>query len=226
MPTIKNRQQLEEDYRNVKIKLKSYMTQNIRLRVGYKIYDKRLEKKDLKIAKLYNDMAKLKLAVERRRRGEKQARYIAKKRMGTVIEARRGTAQVVKKIAYLTKDLDWNKDISRVQVVEIILRTIVTYDRLIADGTITFNELAYLIVGSQIEVFDISDAEDKLGDLGRYKKRDFEKLVDAGMFKKVYRKRKWYISVDGKERLNEILTYIYENKLGTYRVLRKLIVEE
>ncbi len=231
MPTIKSRKQLEADIYYQKSKTKWYMDENCELRKVAKKHDAQLAKKDEVIATLQAEIAQLKGEVKSRWvRVTKEARYKSKLRTRAVMQERRDMREykvgVVNEIAYLTKDLDWDKDVSRVQVVEIILRAIVTYNRLINDGTVIFTELAYLLVGSQIEAFDISDVEDKVGDLGCHRKRDFDDLIALGMFKKVYRKQKWYITVAGKDRLNDILRYIYESKLGTYKILKKLIVEE
>ncbi len=230
MPTIKSRKQLQDLLDYQKSKTKWYMDENCELRKLAKKQDAVLAKLDSRISELEAEIAELKGGIRKRWvKVTKEARYKSKLRTRAVRKERQGMREykegVVNEIAYLTKDFDWDKDVSRVQIVEVILRTIVTYNRLLADGVITYNELAYLLVGSQIEAFDISDAEDKVGDLGCHRKRDFDALIESGLFKKVYRKQKWYITVAGKDRLNEILRYIYENKIGTYKILKKLIVE-
>lgn len=206
------------------------MDENCELRKVAKKHDAVVAKRDERIAELEAEIATLRGEVRHRWvKVTKEARYKSKLRTRAVRAERRDMREykvgVVNEIAYLTKDLDWDKDVSRVQVVEIILRAIVTYHRLTTEGTVSFTELAYLLVASQIEAFDINDVEDKVGDLGCHRKRDFTDLIELGMFAKVYRKQKWYITVAGRDRLNDILRYIYESKLGTYKVLKKLMVD-
>lgn len=130
-----------------------------------------------------------------------------------------------KSIAYFTKNHDWENDTSRAVHVEVILRAIVTYDRLIKDGMITFNELAVLLVGTQKEVFGLDDIKARFPVHGFWKSQFFA-CVEAGLFKRMHRKALWHITQKGKQRFNDIMKYIYEAKVGTYSVFRKDMVEE
>lgn len=127
---------------------------------------------------------------------------------------------------HLVAEFNWDKDINRAKIVEVILRSVVTYNRLLNEDIIDFNEFSFLLVGCQMEAFDINDVENKVGKLNCHRKSDFLKFVEIGLFKKVYRKKKWHITVLGRDRFNEILRYIYENKIGTYRLRKKYLIEE
>ncbi len=153
---------------------------------------------------------------------KQRAKRQTRKKMAAQAETREFKKGFVKSVEYLVKDFDWDKDESRQQTVEVILRTVVTYNRLINDGIITFNELAFLLLASQREFFRLEDIRDRYGYLGWGYKRDFADLVEAGLLKKMYRKQIWHITIEGKNRLEDILRHIYENKIGVYKEVKLL----
>ena len=222
----KSKRELQDLLDYQKSKTKWYMNEVNELKAAIKKHEGELAKRDAKVSEAMNEVELYRERNKRLVHNNKVHKYNGKQTTQQKRELKQEVEQfkseVVSEIAYLTKDRDWDKDISRPQVMEIILRTIVTYNRLIQDEIINFNELAYLIIGSQKDAFNIQDVRDRYGRLGGRCKQDFAALVEAGMISKVYRKQAYWLTEDGRERFNDILRYIYESKVGTYRVLKKV----
>ena len=150
-----------------------------------------------------------------------------KQNKAVAARAREFEKRVERQTEYLVKDLGMGKDFNENQVRELILRAVVTYEGLVRSQVVSFDEVMYLLVGSQVSAFDLDDVKSRAPHLsGRYKVR-FGELVEAGLIAKVYRKPKYYLTGLGKQRLNDILKYIYENKIGTYKLLSRVFkIEE
>lgn len=121
---------------------------------------------------------------------------------------------------YSSKDFDWNNTNLRRQHVEIMLRTIVTFNNLYKTGVTSYNEVIFLFVGSQREFFNMDDIVGVAGNLGGVWKKDFKACEDAGYFKRMHRKSIWNITYQGRERFESILKYIYNKRLGTKQRIR------
>lgn len=222
----KSKRELEDLLNYQKSKTKWYMDENKELKAAQKKHDDVIAKRDERIVELETEVVGLKGMHKIWSHRAKRARYKSRQRT-KVVQAERDDmrlykTEVVAQVSHLTKDYDWDKDVSRVQVVEVIMRTIVTYTQLLREETITFSEFAYLLVGSQMEAFRMQDVIDRVGFISKTYKKDFKMLIDEGMITKVYRKQAFYLTPYGKDRLNDILRYIYENKIGTYRILKKV----
>lgn len=102
---------------------------------------------------------------------------------------------------------------------EIVYRTIIAYNKLTKDGILVFEEFSLLLVGSQKEFFSAKDVRARFGYL-RFVDRDILRMIDAGYIAKVYRKRLYYLTMNGKLRINDILEYIYKEK-GTGHPIKR-----
>ena len=87
------------------------------------------------------------------------------------------------------------------------------------DGTLAYSEFIILLTAAQIEFFNIEDVNKRFGKL-YYIKRDFKAILDAGYIRKVPRKPLYNITLPGRDRLEAILQFIYEQK-GTGYAIRK-----
>ncbi len=149
-------------------------------------------------------------------------RQQAKKNKAVAASARETKKRAVREVEYLAKDRDIGNDMNQTQLMEIIFRTVLTYNDLTREKIITFDEFVFLLVGYQIQAFDKDDIRARAKHLSGKKWVIFGELLEAGLFARMYRKEKYYLTVAGKQRLNDILKYIYENKVGTYKLLRRL----
>lgn len=215
-----------EKYDYFKSKAAYYITENSGLKKDAEKFNKILEKKDKEIAERDAEILRLTGLNKKVRFNCKIYKQRARQRVKEKREIVAESKDFRNEIQYLSKDLDWDKSTSRQLHVEIILRTIITYNKLINKGVITFNELAFLLIGAQRDAFTIQDAVDRYGKMSRMFKFDFKCLVEAGLFQKVYRKQAWNISVKGRDRFNDILRYIYEEKVGMYQLVRKQLIDE
>jgi hypothetical protein len=114
-------------------------------------------------------------------------------------------------VSHLVKDESWNKGTSKLVHIEIIIRAIIGYKKLESDGIVAFNELAFLVTGSQFEYFSRKDVELRSGYMF-YFYRDLNACMEAGYIKKIERKKLYYLTLDGKKRLDAILSHIYKQK--------------
>lgn len=215
-----------EKYTYFKSKASYYTNENSELKKSAEKFDKSIEKKDKEIAERDVEILRLKELLRKSRFNCKIYKQRARQRVKEKREVVAESKDFRNEIQYLSKDLDWDKSTSRQLHVEIILRTIITYNKLINKGVITFNELAFLLIGAQRDAFTIRDVVDRYGKMSRVFKFDFKCLVEAGLFQKVYRKQAWNISVKGRDRFNDILRYIYEEKVGMYQLVRKQLIDE
>lgn len=122
-------------------------------------------------------------------------------------------------VSRLTKDLHWPE--REKENIELIIRTIFAYNILEKRGVLSYNEFCFLLIGSQLDFFNMKDIKDRFSELTHFYKRDFRLCLAAGYFRKVDRKGFWNLTVVGAHRLNDILQYIYEQKAGKYRFLNK-----
>ena len=127
--------------------------------------------------------------------------------------------EVEKSVEHIVKDEVFSEN-SKLKHIEIIIRTIVAYRKLESEGIVAFTELAFLLIGSQLEYFTIAQAEKRFGGLGWFRKRDLNLLIEAGLFQKVEKKQYYYITVEGKARLDAILNHIYSQKGNGQYLLR------
>lgn len=222
----KSKRQLEDLLNYQKSKTKWYMDECRRLQGDIDKHDKQLAKRDALVGQAEQEVEVVKDSKRRLVHNNKVIKYRSKQNTKRTQAIRQDVAEfkqtVVAEVAYLTKDRDWDKDVSRELVVEVILRTIIAYNRLISGGVINFNELAYLLIGYQKDAFRLTDVAERFGKLGGRNRQDFATLVEAGMIRKVYRKQAYWLTETGRDRLNDILKYIYESKAGTYKVFEKL----
>jgi len=114
-------------------------------------------------------------------------------------------------VAHLVKDESWNKSTSKLIHLEIIIRAIIGYRKLEMDGIVAFSELAFLVTGSQFEYFSRKDVEVRTGKMF-YFLRDVKLLIEAGYLQKIESKPLYYITLDGRKRLDAILGHIYKQK--------------
>ncbi len=149
-------------------------------------------------------------------------RQKAKKNKSVAASAREVKKRAVREVEYLAKDRDIGNDMNQQQLMEIIFRTVLTYQGLIRGQIISFDEFVLLLVGYQLQAFDKEDVRSKSPHLSGKFWAVFRDLREAGLFARMYRKEKYYLTALGRQRLNDILKYIYENKVGTYKLLRRL----
>lgn len=209
-----------------KSKTKWYMDENMNLKRRIRDFDERLQrelaKKDAVIAQKDEVIATLKKERRNIQGTAKQERFKAKKRSKQASEVKSQLLTFQKEIQYLSKDLEWDKESSRQMHIEIIVRAIITYNKLTSAGTITFNEFAFLLAGAQKEYFSLEDLKDRYGDLGRRVKSNIVACIEAGYLKKVLKKTNmWCLTNEGRNRLNDILKHIYTEKVGIYKIVKK-----
>lgn len=132
-------------------------------------------------------------------------------------QAKSKIREIEESVAHIVKDEVFD-DTSKLKHIEIITRTIIAYRKLESEGIMSFSELAFLLIGSQLEYFSLKQFDGRFGKV-RTKVRDINLLIEAGFFQKVERKPYYYITVLGKDRLNSILNYIYGQK-SNFKVLR------
>lgn len=206
-------------------KIKTYWDRGQKLKEEIVRLHKEIAKRDAKVVRAKATAERWREKNRRLVHNNKVSKYKRRQTAKDMREVRQDAKNwqntVYSELQYLTKAPDWDSDVNRAQVVEIILRTIVTYHKLILDGTITYAELVYLLVGTQMEAFRLRDVVDRYSHLPRFHKVQFRMLLEEGLLKKVYRRQAYHITVAGRDRLNDILRYIYENKVGTYRILKK-----
>lgn len=226
MSVYYSREYYKEKYEYFKSKASYYTHENKELKEVIKNHSSQLEKKDEKILEAQDETKKIKAKLSelslKHRTISHQKKQIGKNKHEKIIEINQFKRDVLGKISYLVKAPNWDTDTDRRKTVEVILRAIVTYNRLITGKIITFNEIAFLLVANQKDAFNLKDVYARFGKMNYYHKREFAEFVEAGLFKKMYKKNKWYITVEGNERLEDILRYIYENKVGVYNEIKKL----
>lgn len=215
-----------EKYDYFKSKAAYYIKENSELKKEQEKFDKILQNRNDVIKQKNIEIEELK--AEKRQFSHKfsMSKQMVKKYVRDKREVVEKSRDFQNEIQYLSKDLDWGKSTSRQLHIEIILRTIITYNKLLNKGVITFNELAFLLIGAQRDAFTIGDVVDRYGKMSRTFKFDFKCLIEAGLFQKVYRKQAWNISVKGRDIFNDILRYIYEEKVGMYQVVKKQLIDE
>lgn len=156
--------------------------------------------------------AEVKVATYRMQRDDaKQVTYITKQR------GRAKTARIAELSAELTAERAKGKTTKELHV-EIIIRTIVAYKKLVDGDVITFNEFAYLLTGSQRDFFSLRDLSHRYGDMGARVKLGIRLCMEAGYLNKVERKNLWYITATGRKRFEQILEHIYNEKGNGYPV--------
>jgi len=120
-------------------------------------------------------------------------------------------------VGYMVKD---NPSSNQALHLEIVIRTIIAYQKLIMDGLLAYSEFIILLTAAQLEFFTVEDVINRFGEV-RYIKRDFKSVLDAGFITKVPRKNLFNITIPGKDRLNSILTFMYEQKGTGYAIHKK-----
>jgi hypothetical protein len=183
---------------------------NMEVRKLQTIHKNELKKKDEKIDEL---RAKLKTHQLR----SKVSRFRTREKVRERSELKKKFDDFKEEVKYLSKDFEWDNTTSRLQHLEIIVRTIITYNKLTNNNIITFHEFAVLLLGSQKQYFNKKDIIDRYTNLGRFLRSDLKLFLEIGYIRKVERKPYWYITVMGKKRLNEILKFIYEEKVGLFK---------
>lgn len=138
-------------------------------------------------------------------------------------EHRTFISNMVESLKFLDRDLDWDNTTDRGAILEIIIRAIVTYGKLEKEGYLTFLEFVFLLVGSQRDFFSLDDVKDRAGNLPYQYLKGFNQLIDAGYFEKVNRKKLYYITTAGKERMDAILKHIYTVKIGKYKEVKEFL---
>ncbi len=208
---------------------------NIRIRNYEKTpIDKlRRELSDAKLMVKRRDASLEKLKADRKRVAHNNKWYLynlrqqRKKNKSVAARAREKEERIEKEVEYLVRDVGKGKQFNDTQVRELILRTLVTYEGLIKERVISFDEIMYLLVGSQIQAFDLDDVKARTTHLSGLYRKNFAEFIEAGLFARMYRKEKYYLTGIGRQRLNDILNYIYQNKIGTYKLLSRVFrVEE
>ncbi len=114
-------------------------------------------------------------------------------------------------VSHLVKDDSWNRGTSKQVHLEIMIRAIIAYRKLESGGVVAFSELAFLVTGSQFEYFALKDVLARTGPMW-FAKRDLKSCIEAGYLKKIERKPLYYITLDGRARLDAILAHIYREK--------------
>lgn len=181
-------------------------------------WEARIERVRKEVGKREEIIEQLKKKLSQKRNLTNIARYKSKVRLHKKNEMQKEYEDIKDQYKYISKDLAWDTNTSRQQHVEIIVRTIITYNKLISTNIINFNEFAFLLIGSQKQFFDRQDLKDRYGSMGYYIKEDIVSCVKAGYLQKVEKKNLWYITVYGKKRLNDILKFIYEEKIGMFKL--------
>lgn len=126
----------------------------------------------------------------------------------------------LKKIRELKAQIKKPRKTAKELHLEIVFRTIIAYNKLTKDGILVFIEFVLLLMGSQKEFFSVEDIKTRFGYL-RYIKRDMLLCIESGYIAKVYRKKLYYLTMNGKIRLNDILEYIYQEK-GTGHPIKRV----
>jgi len=115
---------------------------------------------------------------------------------------------------------DIGKKSSKNAHLEIIMRSIICYHNLSEDGTFSFKEFAILVSGYQYEHFTLKNILER-ADRWYGIKGDIQAMIDTGFVKKEGR-MKYYLTVSGQDRLNEILDYVYNQKLIKVRIAKRM----
>ena len=119
-------------------------------------------------------------------------------------------------VKFIVKDESWNKGTSKALHIELIIRAIVSYQKLTDAGIVHYAELAFLLTGSQLEFFVRKDIEQRYGKMFFFK-RDIGACIEAGYIG-VMRGARYFLKFEGKERLNAILGHIYREKSNGYTI--------
>lgn len=148
---------------------------------------------------------------------------VTKKYREIIREVKSEYSELESAVAHIVKDESWDSASSKQLHLEIIIRTIVSYRKLVDGGIVVFSEFAFLLTGSQFEYFSVADIVKRFGKYTRWK-RDLRLCIEAGYIKRIERKQLFYITLDGRSRFDAILGHIYREK-GLGHPLRNIANE-
>jgi hypothetical protein len=121
---------------------------------------------------------------------------------------------------FTTKEFEWsikgNSESDQYRA-ELMLRAIFGYEELKNIGEITYTEICYLAVASQIDAFNKKQIHNRFGTtLSKYFLREIGKMIEKGWVRKFDRREFYYITDDGRKQFRKVISLIYSKKYGHY----------
>lgn len=99
---------------------------------------------------------------------------------------------------------------------EMMLRTLYVYEKLKAQNTISYTEVMFLSLGTQLPAFRREDFEARFPDFTKHYMRDLTVMMDKGYVTKFKQKQQYYLTGQGKARFRELIGQIYNKQMGYY----------
>lgn len=99
---------------------------------------------------------------------------------------------------------------------ELMLRALFTYEKLKEQGELTYPDLMFLCLGTQLSAFRREDFSARFPDFTRHYLRDLKRVIEKGWVVKFPHKQQYYLSTKGKERFKEVINEMYNKQMGYY----------
>lgn len=191
---------------------------------GFRQYEKEVDREFKKEAKKLDKVTKMlataNRTIERWRMRHKSAIMDNRKISSRNKKITKQLAQNKQFEGFVTKEFTWrikgntNSDQYRA---ELMLRAIFGFKELEEKGEITYHEICYLAMASQIDAFSRKHVYSRFGtSLSKFFNREMASMMEKGWMKRFDRKDLYYITDEGRKQFRKVISLVYSKKYGHY----------
>lgn len=197
---------------------------NKELTQTFRQYEKDADKEFKKLAKAHERTKKLLITADKKTLKEwRRVKAVVRGNKDLVannIKLREQVSQNKKFENFTTKEFEWsikgNSESDQYRA-ELMLRAIFGYEELRASGEITYIEICYLAVASQLDAFNKKQIHNRFGTtLSKFFLKEIGKMIEKGWIRKFDRREFYYITDDGRKQFRKVISLIYSKKYGHY----------